>query len=198
MKVRKILILAATAAAAVAVVAFAAGPVSATSSVWQHEGEPLAEHVELPLSGGEVIEVGGGVLLCESTATMTTEGGSTAKITSYNISKATCTGLAGNLAGCKVSAAEVTGLPWSVDVNTVDLTATGVKVNYTFEKGCAVGKIELNFPELTLTPREEPSAIRLFEFSSEGTGKVDGKEATVGYFGSLSLPEADFDTYGIG
>jgi hypothetical protein len=197
MKFRK-LILAAAAAAAVAALAVVAGPVSATSSVWLHEGKPLEKHVELPLAGGEIIEVGGGVLLCESTATLTTEGGSTGKITNYNVNKASCTGLAGNLEGCEVTAAEATGLPWSVTVNTADLTAKGVKVDYTFNKGCAVGNIELNFPELTLTPYEEAKAFRLFEFSTEGTGKVDGKEATIGYFGSLQLPEAEFETYGIG
>lgn len=198
MKLKNVLILATTAAAAVALVAVVAGPASATSSVWLHEGKPLEKHVELPLTGGEVIEVGGAALLCEGSATMTTEGGSTAKITSYSVDKATCMGLAGNLEGCQVTATETTGLPWSVTVNTTDLTAKGVKVDYTFDKGCAVGKIEVSFPELTLTPQEEPSSIRFFSFSAEGTGKVDGKEAAVNYSGSLQLPEAEFGTYGIG
>ncbi|HWN72332.1 MAG TPA: hypothetical protein VNN15_00830, partial [Solirubrobacterales bacterium] len=128
---------------------------------------------------------------------MTTEGGSSAQITAYEINKASCVGVAGELAGCEVTSATPVGLPWGVGVNSVDLTAEGVAVDYSFNEACAIGEIETDFPELTLTP-EEPSAIQLFRFSQEGSAKVDGKEATVGYTGSLQLPEEEFGTYGIG
>jgi hypothetical protein len=185
------------AASALAAMAALALPASASASVWLREGKPLAEQVELSLTGGEVLEVGGSSLLCEASATMTTEGGSTAQVTAYNVLEASCLGLAGELEGCEVTAATPAGLPWSVTVNSVDLTAHGVGIGYSFNEACPIHKIETGFPELTLTP-EEPSAIRNFHFSQEGIAKVDGEEATLDYTGVLQLPEEDFDIYGIG
>jgi hypothetical protein len=172
-------------------------PASATTSVWLHEGEPLSEHAELALTGGEVIEVGGSAMVCQTSATMTTEGGSTAQVVAYEIDKASCFGVAGELEGCEVTAATPVGLPWDVGVNSVDLTAEDVAVDYSLDEACPIDKIEIDFPELTLTP-EEPGAIQLFRFSQEGKAKVDGKEATLSYTGSLQLPEEEFGTYGIG
>jgi hypothetical protein len=189
--------LSAAIAALVVAVAVLAGPASASASVWLHEGKPLSEHVELPLGGGEVIEVGTSTLLCDTAATMTTEGGSTAEITAYNVEKASCIGLSGGVEGCEVTAATPQSLPWSVSVNSVDLTAKGAGVTYSFDAGCSIDKIETSFPELTLTP-EEPAAIRLFHFHQEGTGKVDGESASLTDSGALELPEADFGKYGIG
>jgi hypothetical protein len=179
------------------VVAALALPASADTSAWLHEGEPLAESVEMTPTGGEVIEFGGSVLVCETSATITTEGGSSAQITGYSVSKASCAGVAGQLEGCTATAATSTGLPWGVSVNSVDLSAKGVHVDYSLNETCPIDKIETSFPELTLTP-EEPSAISLFRFSQEGTAKVDGKETAIGYFGSLNLPEGEMGTYGIG
>jgi hypothetical protein len=185
---------------AIGVVAAAAAlalPAMAGSSAWLHEGEPLEEHAALTAAGGEVIEIGSSVLLCQSSATLTTEGGSSAQITAYSVDKASCAGVAGQLEGCTVTAATTTGLPWSVTVNTTDLTAASVRVTYSFNEACSIGKVETNFPGLTITP-EEPSAIHLFRFSQEGTAKVDGKETAINYVGSLQLPEEEFGTYGIG
>lgn len=179
------------------VIAVLALPASADTSVWLHEGEPLEESVELALTGGEVIETGGSVLVCETSATIATEGGSTAQITAYSVNKASCAGVAGQLAGCTVTAATSTGLPWNLAVNSTDLTAKGVHVDYSFNEACPIDKIETSFSELTLTP-EEPGAISLFRFSQEGTAKVDGKETGIGYSGSLNLPEEEAGTYGIG
>jgi hypothetical protein len=184
-------------AAVLAAVAILALPALASAAVWQHKGEALKTKVELALTGSEVIETSGAVLLCNVNATMTTEGGSTAKITAYNVEKASCIGLAGKLEGCEVTAVAAKGLPWTVSVNTSDLTAKEVKVEYTFNKTCGIQKIETNFSKLTLTP-EEPKAIRLFHFGQAGTAKVDGKEASLTASGTLNLPEKDLETYGIG
>lgn len=192
MKKRKnVLLIAGIALAAMAL------PASASAAVWQHEGKELKSKVDFSLTGGEFIEVSGAVMLCENTATMTTEGGSTAQITAYDVKEATCIGLAGKLEGCEVTAATPKGLSWGVSVNTSDLTAKEVAVDYSFDKACEIQKIEINFSKLTLTP-EEPEAIRLFRFNQETKAKVDGKEASLVYSGSLNLPEGDFDTYGIG
>ena len=185
------------AACVLAAVAVLAVPASASASVWLHKGEALKTKVTLSLEGSEVIEVGESVLLCNNTATMTTEGGSTAKITAYNPNKATCIGLAGKLVGCEATAISPTGLSWSVAVNTSDLTAKEVKVDYTFNKGCGIQKIETSIASLTLTP-ETAKEIRSFHFNQETKAVVDGKGSTLIFSGTLNLPEKDFDTYGIG
>ena len=183
--------------AAAVVVAVLALPAAADTSVWLHEGEPLAESAEMAPTGGEVIEFGGSVLVCGTSATIATEGGSSAQITGYSVNKGSCAGVAGELAGCTVTAATSTGLPWNVAVNSTDLTAEGVQVDYAFDEACPIGKLETSFAELTLTP-EEPSAISLFRFSQEGTAKVDSKATGISYSGSLNLPEEEAGTYGIG
>lgn len=195
---RKLLLLAVAAIGALAV----ALPASASASVWLHntpgETVPVEEHIELTLTGGEVIEVGGSVLLCEASETITTEGGSSATITAYEINPSSCIGLAGGVAGCEVIKAKATNLPWNITVNAEDLTAEGVAVDYVFNAACPVHKIAVSFPALTLTLENEPSAIRYIRFSQEGTGEIDGEEAPLGYFGEFQLPEGEFDTYGIG
>ena len=194
MNLRKALTAALVALAALAALAL---PAAASASVWLHEGEPLEKAVELPLTGGEAIEVEGGLLVCNGTsATMTAEVGSTALISAYGIEAGGCVGL-GSLEGCEVTAATPSGTPWSVTVNTADLTVSEFAVTYSFE-GCSTHKLELSFPELTLTPEEEPSAIRYFRFSRTGTAVLDEKEITVEDAGTLQLPEEDFGTYGIG
>jgi len=195
MKFRKVFL--SMAAAAVAVVAVAAVPSSAATGEWLDGGKPFKEHREMKLAGGEVIEVGGGVLLCESNLTITTEGGSEGE-EGYEVKPGTCVGLAGNLEGCTVSEAKTTGTPWAVGVNTTDLTVSGVKVAYAFAEGCAVGTIEVSVPALTLTPHEEPGSINFFGWKAEGPGKVDGKAAELVYSGTASFPEAELGTYGIG
>jgi hypothetical protein len=191
---KKPLLIAVCALAATAALAL---PASASAAVWQHEGKELKSKVEFSLTGGEVIEVSGAVLLCETTATMTTEGGSTAKITAYDVKEATCVGLAGKLEGCEVTTATPKNLSWGVSVTTGDLSAKEVAMAYTFDKACEIQKIETSFPSLTLTP-ESPEAIRFFHFGQETKAQVDSKETALTYSGSLNLPEKDFDTYGIG
>lgn len=186
-------------AAVLVVVVALVGAASALAAVWKHEGKNLTEKVELPLSGGEVIEIEGGksVLLCESTETLTTEGGSSASITALAVEKGTCLGLAGKFEGCEVTAATPKALPYSVTVNSVDLTMKGFGVTYTFNAGCSVSELETSYPEMTLTP-ESPSAIKLFHFGEAATGKVNGEAASITDGGAWRLSPADSEEYGIG
>lgn len=186
--------------AAVAAAAALAVPASATSGEWLHEGKPFAEKVEMPLTGGEFIEIGKegeNALVCQSsTLTITTEGGS-GGLGSYEVDPGSCMGLSGGFAGCSVTAAETSGT-WSLAVNTTDVTAEGVKVNYTLNAGCAIETMEVNFPKLTLKPQEEASSIKYFQWNASGSGKVNGEAATIGYFGTQSYGEAQTGKFGIG
>ncbi len=197
MKLRKLSLL--TVAAAVAALAV---PASASAAEWLHEGKPFKEQVEMKLAGGEFIEIGEAgekdVMLCESSnLTISTEGGSTGQA-SYEVKPASCFGLAGRLEGCTATAVKTTGTPWALTVNAADVTAEGVGVNYTLSAGCAIKTIEVSFPKLTLTPREEPSSIDFFQWNTEGSGKVNGETAKIAYFSSQSFPEAEAGKYGIG
>lgn len=195
MKLRKSLLLTAVAVMMLAV------PASALAAQWLDGGKSFSGKREMKMAGGEVIEVGEAgkkdVLLCETTPTITTEGGSTGTF-SDSILTGTCTGLAGKLVGCTVSKVETSGSPWTVAVKTTDAVASNVKFKYTFAAGCSISTIEFTVAELTLVPLEEPSSIRGFQWNTEVSGKVNGTTTPVGYFGSGSLPESEFGTYGIG
>jgi hypothetical protein len=187
------------AAVAVAFVAVAAmvGPASASAAVWLHNGEPLAEATELTPRGGEVIQVPAGAFLCNSEATIATEGGSTAQVTAYSVELSSCEGLLGEFKECAVTAATVENLPWAVSVNAETLTVKEVGITYSFDEACPIHKVESSFPEVTMT-LEEPSAIQRFNFGAEGVGKVEGEEGFLIDSGVLQLPEGQSGAYGIG
>src|SRR5690242_15752384 len=143
------------AAAVVAVVAcfVLALPAMAGAAVWKHNGANLTKFVELSLPGGENFEteVSGewSGMNCEVRAVMTTEGGSTAKITKYEIKS--CAKGFGKMSSCSVVAKEAKGLPWTVDVKTTDLVVTNMRVRRTFNVGCPVTELDKTFTELHLT-----------------------------------------------
>src|SRR5215207_2265377 len=103
-------------------------PTMAQGAVWKHNGVNLAKFVELSLPGGENFEteVSGewSGMNCEVRAVMTTEGGSTAKITKYEIKS--CAKAFGKMSSCSVVAKEAKGLPWTVHVNASALTITNM------------------------------------------------------------------------
>ena len=181
-----------SAIAIAAIACFAlAFPVLAQAAVWKHNGVNLAKFVELSLPGGENFEteVSGewSGMNCEVKATMTTEGGSTAKITKYEIKS--CSKAFGKMSACTVVAKEAKGLPWTVDVKTTDLVVTNMRVRRTFNAGCPVAELDKTFPEMHLT-LNTPSKITEMEFS----GTLAGYKA----FGSWKVEGANSGTYGIG
>ncbi|MGH3429410.1 MAG: hypothetical protein ACRDQZ_17890, partial [Mycobacteriales bacterium] len=128
-------------ACAVAVIAAFAAPTTAFASVWKHNGSNLNEFIEIGLTGGEIFHTSeNNGMGCEVHATLTTEGESTWKITAFETKS--CSISFGEFSGCELSTAEAKGLPWTVDVNTSDLTITGWHTKRTFKAGC--GTSELN------------------------------------------------------
>jgi hypothetical protein len=166
-------------------------PALASAAVWKHNGVNLAKFVELSLPGGENFETEvSGVwsgMNCEVKATMTTEGGSTAKITKYEIKS--CSKAFGKMSACTVVAKEAKGLPWTVHVNASDLTITNMRVRRTFSAGCPVAELDKTFTSMTVT-LNTPSAISEMEFS----GSLAGYKA----FGSWKVEGTSAGTYGIG
>ncbi|HST69538.1 MAG TPA: hypothetical protein VLI94_07760 [Solirubrobacterales bacterium] len=165
-------------------------PALASAAVWKHNGVNLAKFVSLSLPGGEVFEteISGekSGMSCEVKATMTTEGGSTAKITAYEIKS--CSGAFGKLSGCTVSVKEAKGLPWTVHVNASDLTITNMRVRRTFSAGCALAELDKTIsPTVTLNT---PSKIAEMEFS--------GSTTNYKAFGSWKVEGTNSGTYGIG
>jgi hypothetical protein len=194
MKIKKILLLAGMALAATAF----ASPAGASGSVWRHEGVPLTTKVKLGLSGGEIFQLGvADGMTCPVHATLFTEGGSTGKMTAFEISNVGCFGF-GEFGECEPIVAQAIGLPWLVDVNTSDLTITGGRIRRTFDAGCPIEEVESTLGAITAT-LNEPTEITELEFSGEGSADIN-PGSTTGYstFGAFEVEGANAGTYGIG
>lgn len=175
-------------AGAIAVVAVLAVPALALSAVWKDKGVNVTKFVEIGLTGGEVFETSEtDGMSCELHATLTTEGGSTGKITKFEIKK--CPAGFGTFAKCELATAEAKGLPWTVDVNATDLTITGLHTKRTFKAGCATTELDKTITSTTVT-LNTPTAITEMEFSGVvGTYKTTG---------SFTVDGLNSGTYGIG
>lgn len=160
---------------------------AASAAVWKDKGVNVASHVSFNLTGGEVFDTGAGGMSCQVFATITTEGGSTGKISKWEVKS--CSGAFGNLSACEVLATEAKGLPWTVDVNAADLTITNMRLRRTFKNGCAIKEVDKTVTSTTVTP-DVASAIAEVEFLG-----VNGEYES---FGSLAVDAPNAGTYGIG
>lgn len=183
MKIDKRLLLAGL---TVMVALFAVSASAASAAVWKDKGTNVTKFIEIGLTGGEVAEAGGKGLSCSVHATLTTEGGSTGKITKFVTNSCTTFG---ELTGCTMAASESKGLPWTVDVNATDLTITGWHLKRTFKAGCATTEIDKTVTSTTVT-LNTPTAITEMEFLGEITGYKS--------FGSFTVDSPNSGTYGIG
>ncbi len=159
---------------------------SASAAVWKHGGSNLAKHTEIGLTGGEVFQTGTGGMSCEVFATITTSGGSTGTIKKWEVKN--CSGGFEELTGCEVLATEPKNLPWTLDVNTADLSVTSMRIRRTFKNGCKVKEIDKTVT-MTLTP-DVTTAITELEFHGSTTGYTS--------FGSFTVDSPNAGTYGIG
>ena len=122
---------------------------------------------------------------CEVKATMTTEGGSVAKITKWEIK--TCKGF-GTYAACSTVKKEALGLPWTVHVNAaLNLTITNMRIKRTFS-GCAAGELDKTITSSTVTLLS-PSAITEMEWK--------GTNGTYASFGSFAVEAPNSGTYSV-
>ena len=184
MKIQKRLLLAGL-MAAIALLAISAA--SASAAVWKDKGVNVKSLVTLGLTGAENFEIEGkNGMNCEVHATMTTEGGSTAKITAWEIK--TCKGF-GTYTACEPVIKEAKGLPWTVHVNAaLDLTITNMRVKRTF-KGCAAGELDKTITSTPVTLLA-PSAITEMEWK--------GSNGTYTAFGSFKVDAPNSGTYSVG
>jgi hypothetical protein len=175
-------------ASAIAALVVLAVPALALGSVWKDKGTNVTKFVEIGLSGGEIFEAPSeNGMSCEIHATLTTEGGSTGKITKFEIKK--CPTGFGSFAKCELNTAEAKGLPWTVHVNTSDLTITNMRTKRTFKTGCSTSELDKTITSTTVT-LNTPSAITEMEFLGETTGYKT--------FGSFTVDSPNSGTYGIG
>lgn len=175
-------------AGAIAAVALLAVPAFALSAVWKDKGVNVTKFVEFAGLGGEIFETTeGNGMNCEVRAVFTTEGGSTAKVTKFEIKK--CPTGFGTFKGCELATAEAKGLPWTVHVNASDLTITNLRTRRTFKAGCATAELDKTIGSVTVT-LDSTTAISTMEFS----GSIAGYKST----GSLTIEGTNKGTYGIG
>ncbi len=176
-------------ASMIAAVVVLAVPVLAMASVWKDHatGTKITKLTEFTMSGGELFEVEEkSGMSCKIHATMTTEGGSSAKITKYETTE--CPTGTGKLEKCVLSKSESIGLPWSVDVNTEDLTITNFHTKRTFT-GCETKELDKTIASLTVT-LNTPKEISELEWS--------GQTGTYKTVGSLEVEGTNKGTYEIG
>jgi hypothetical protein len=184
-------------AGAIAAFVFLAVPALALAAVWKDHGVNVNKFVELTMSGGEVFETTeGNGMSCEIHATLTTEGGSTGKITKFEIKK--CSGAFGSFATtkCELNVGEGKGLPWTVDVNATDLTVTNWRTKHTF-KGASCKEPELDKTIASMTVTLEPSITEISVLAFNGK-ILEGGIQKYRSFGSLTIQGANNGTYGIG
>lgn len=175
-------------AGVIAAVAVLAVPAMALAAVWKDKGTNISTFTEISLTGAELFETSSGNgMNCGLKATLVTEGGSMGEITTFDITE--CPSGFGTFSKCKVTSSTAKGLPWTVDVNTTDLTVTGWRVKRVFGEGCPVGELDKTIESMTVK-FDVPSAFSVLEFEGETTGY-----RTVG---SLEVSEANKGTYGIG
>ncbi len=176
-------------AGVIAAVVVLAVPALALATVWKDHGTNVSKFVEINLTGGELFEAGeGNGMSCELHATLTTEGGSTGKITKFETKK--CPAGFGTYAKCELNTSESKGLPWTVDVNATDLTITNLHTKRTFKGAeCKGSELDKTVGSVTVT-LNTPAEISEVEFLGEITGYKTG--------GSFTVDGTNKGTYGIG
>jgi len=163
-------------------------PALALAAVWKDKGTNVSKFVEFAAIGGELFETtAGNGMSCEVRAVFTTEGGSTGKVTKFEIKK--CPTGFGSFAKCELNTAEAKGLPWTVHVNATDLTITNMRTKRTFKAGCATSELDKTITSTTVT-LESPTAINEMDFSGETTGYKTA--------GTITVEGTNNGTYGIG
>lgn len=175
-------------AGVVAAIVLLAVPAIALAAVWKDKGTNVSKFVEFAAIGGELFETTtGNGMSCEVRAVFTTEGGSTGKVTKFEIKK--CPTGFGSFAGCELNTAEGKGLPWTVHVNATDLTITNMRTKRTFKAGCSTSELDKTITSTTVT-LETPSEINEMNFSGSTTGYTTA--------GTITVEGANNKTYGIG
>ncbi len=185
-------------AGVIAAMVVLAVPVLALAAEWKDKnGTKVTKLTEFTMHGGEVIETTlGNGMDCEMHATMTTEGGTTAKITKYEIKK--CEGTFGTFktTKCELNVGEGKGLPWTVDVNPTDLTITNFRTKHTF-KGASCKEPELDKTIASMTVKIEPIAAEMSALSLDGTIENEKKEQIFRNAAAPEIEGANKGTYGI-
>jgi hypothetical protein len=190
MSIKKMLLLASMALAAVA---FAA-PAGASAAEITHEGVPVGAGTEVDMSGTarftSTIIVPSGIE-CDVHATLTADNSETGK-TAFDVTEESCEGF-GFLSGCEVESTELTNNPWVTHVASANtLSITNVVIHGVNDPECFLEEVTLDFPVITATV-DDPEAISSVTIS--GTGKANELSSTAS--GSLSVVGGDAGTYAI-
>ncbi|HEY8816279.1 MAG TPA: hypothetical protein VIP57_14385 [Candidatus Dormibacteraeota bacterium] len=189
---RKLLIAGVIAAIALVV------PALALAAEWKDKnGTKITKLTEFTLNGGEIFETTpGNGMDCEIHAKMTTSGGSTASITEFKVKK--CEGSFGTFktTKCELNVGEGKSLPWTVDVNTEDLTVTNWRIKHTF-KGAECKEPELDKTITSMTVKLEPNIKEMSVLAFDGKITNEKSEQTFRTAGSPEVEGTNNGTYGI-
>jgi len=122
---------------------------SASASVWKDHGTNVSKAIEIGLTGGEIAEAGKRARAAKIHLVLTNLGWQHRD--NHQIRKQKAVRTFGELSSCTLNTAEGVGLPWTVDVNTSDLTITSWHTKRTFKAGCATTEINKTVGSVTVT-----------------------------------------------
>jgi opacity protein-like surface antigen len=190
---KKMMLLAVSAAA---LVAFAVPASASAATDWTHNGSVVGNNVDLTESfeGFLSFDTGIGSFGCDVTVKLTVTGPTSAEITEFNPTTASCVGT-GMLVTCHL-ANDTSNVPWTVTNGTgnVSITKSGGNVTVFNEyKGgeCPLGaSSDLQFASITATPEIEEGKIT--ELTISGTSTV-GVPATGTVFPEAGTTELGLD-----
>jgi len=192
MNLKKMLLLAGMALAAVAFAAPAAAQASAT---WTTNHEPISVDTYFHAHGEVEFGTAFGGYKCPATATGTLFAGTDeGEVETFNIVEtAGCSGN-GFLEGCKLEEHEVFGLPYTLTATKEDIDANGnISVYNGYDAACAFGESEVHFEHITLTPDtaagSTAATATYVNVEGEGIATVAGQELEAFAGGTLHLTD---------
>ena len=189
MRIKKMLLLASMALAAMAVAIPAAA--SAEPALWTHEHKVLTSGTpSSPYEGFAKFEIPGVFSFgCEITVRLQAEPGTTGTVTEFKVTTTTCKGT-GAAAACELGGDHPENLPWTVHTTTHDLEITDVTILNTYKAGCGLGaQTTLHFPKITA---EIDNATTIHSVTLSGVATNTAVAS-----GTLTIESPDVATIGI-
>lgn len=204
MSIKKALLLASMALAAVAFAAPATA--SAEENFWLHEGNTEEAAQTVVAEGEAKFNTLGTGIACDSRATITANesGHSSTGIVHFTVILPTCEGFGETFEGCKVEEIKETGeddyLSFIYHLTNGKIVVTNAAIDSVLDEGCSDSTVKITFPTVTATP-DNSGSISSATLSSEG-GKAFVNGSPFGFpnvaEGTLAVQGGDAGTYGIG
>jgi len=186
MNLKKMLLLAGMALAAVA---FAAPAAAQAEGTWTKNHVPITENTNVSVNGFVGFATAFGGYGCPASGTATLEPGGGGTVNTFVIGNtAECEGT-GFLAACELVNHEVTaGLPYELTATHEDFDIIGdITVWNEYDAECGFGELEVEFNEITVTAENPTTATNLTLSGQNGVVNVAGQQLEAEAYGNGTL-----------